>query len=51
MIKLELTQQEYKELLEVTFLGEFMKTKDIIPKSLEDLMSHPSSQLIQKLLK
>ncbi len=48
MASLDLTKEEYKELIELVFLGVSIKTGDIIPESYEQLTNFPSVKLRNK---
>ena len=42
---IELTEEQYQELIELIFLGDHLKTKDIIPTSYEQMINLPSTKL------
>jgi hypothetical protein len=43
-----LSKEEYKRLVNLLYLGDFIKNMEYIPESYEDLISKPDHQLLQK---
>lgn len=47
---IEFTALEYQELIELVFLGEYLKTKDVVPENYKQMTSLPSTRLKNQVL-
>lgn len=47
---IELTNEQYQELIELVFLGELIKTMNILPKDYKHMVNLPSTKLKNTIL-